>query len=294
MVQANIGSIMKIGAERGAVQSFKTVLNRYKQLSLRPAAVPLDLIIWPETAYPETLYSNLLVNDKLTPPLIKQIIQTHQAPLLIGGYDLTMANHKGGDFNTVFLFNQNSVLATTYHKIKLIPFGEGLPFGPLNSFLKKWITNISYFSAGSRYSLFSLKRFHFITPVCYEILFPRFIRNYLNNLSTHPNFIVNLTNDSWYGDTSEPLQHLFLAKWRALEFQLPLIRMTNTGISSIIYPDGHESQRLGVYQQDIIDLPLLLSDNQPTFFQRYGIYPLLLLITIIGLGLFFMAKRGRD
>jgi apolipoprotein N-acyltransferase len=82
--------------------------------------------------------------------------------------------------------------------------------------------------------------------------------------------MINLTNDSWYGDTMEPEQHLFLAKWRALEFNLPIIRSTNTGITSVIYPDGSESKRLEILKTGNLDLSINLPLQEATFYQKYG------------------------
>ena len=87
------------------------------------------------------------------------------------------------------------------------------------------------------------KEYHFLTSICYEALSSSLIRKHLNSVKSHPSFLVNLTNDSWYGNTSEPEQHLFLSKWRAVEFQMPLIRSANTGISSIISKQGLELKR---------------------------------------------------
>ena len=114
----------------------------------------------------------------------------------------------------------------------------------------------------------------FFSTICYELLKPKFIREYLNNLKERPHFMINLTNDSWYGKTMEPHQHLFLAKWRALEFNIPIIRSTNTGISSVVYADGTESKRLGVYKTGSLDLELLFGPNKPTIYQSFGILPL--------------------
>jgi apolipoprotein N-acyltransferase len=93
--------------------------------------------------------------------------------------------------------------------------------------------------------------------------------------------IVNHTNDSWYGDTAEPHQHLFLSKWRALEFRLPIVRSTNTGISSVIYPDGSESRRLGVGEKGSLDVAVPLGSGEATPYQRFGIYPLVALFVLL-------------
>ncbi len=92
---------------------------------------------------------------------------------------------------------------------------------------------------------------------------------------------MNHTNDSWYGDTAEPYQHLFLSKWRAIEFQLPLIRSTNTGISSVLYNDGSESKRLSIGEIGVLDLEIGLKKSQETIYQRWGVLNFFLLFVIL-------------
>ena len=92
---------------------------------------------------------------------------------------------------------------------------------------------------------------------------------------------MNHTNDSWYGNTAEPYQHLFLSKWRAVEFQLPIVRSTNTGVTSVIFPDGSESKRLGIGEKNILDVCVPLGSGQATFYQIWGVWPLLILAAIL-------------
>lgn len=283
LVQPNVGNFMKIASEAGDTLAINDVFNRYESLSL--AGGPADLIVWPETAYPRLLQSKSIKEKGApVPTLIKNVILASGSDLLTGGYDYNPNNSWMNDFeseyNTAFLFSgRDQGLKETYHKMKLIPFGEGLPFGPLNPYLSKIITNISYFATGSNYSLFETKKnARFITPICYEILFDSFMRKYLNQTKVHPNFILNLTNDSWYGITSEPYQHLFLAKWRASEFQLPLVRMTNTGITSILYPDGSESERIELDRAESKNYHLEIKESAPTWFQKGGFFTVIIIM----------------
>lgn len=119
---------------------------------------------------------------------------------------------------------------------------------------------------------------NFISAICYEILFSDFIRDYLNAQTKPVHFLINLTNDSWYGKTSEPWQHLFLARWRALEFNIPIIRSTNTGITTVITPNGHFNKYLGVNEQTVLDVDVPLFNRTPTFYEKYGRLPFVALI----------------
>jgi apolipoprotein N-acyltransferase len=302
LVQANIGNFMKLSSENGDSLTLGIIYDRYYNLSTKDKLnSPPDLIIWPETAFPEFINSKLASKSRnFMPELLRRVVDKTKAELFTGGYEeitsKEFSNFKS-QYNTAFFISNQAVLKEYYHKMKLIPFGEGLPFGPLNKYLSKIITNISYFAKGSKYSLFKTKNgTPFFSLICYEVLFPSLVKNFINRLPENPHFMINLTNDSWYGNTSEPHQHLFLAKWRAVEFNIPIIRMTNTGISSIIYPDGSESKRIPYGKIDSLDLTLKTYDRTPTFFQKFGIYSFLLLgiiLYLLELLLFYKIRRKK-
>ena len=281
LVQPNIGNFLKIDSERGGQNSLRSVFDNYYDLSTTPSLKPLDLIIWPETSFPTLLASEVMKksSDIQIPGTLSQIIEKTQAELFIGGYDLRPSIGPDGyqsQYNSAFLFGTDMKLKEVYRKIHLIPFGEGLPFGPFNKVLSKY------------FSTFKTKNgIPFISVICYEVLFSDFVREFLNKQKIPPQFLINLTNDSWYGNTAEPFQHLFLAKWRALEFNIPIIRSTNTGITTIIMPDGSESKRLNYQEKKVLDVELKLSTRKNTIYQRFGLWVVLLL----ALSFYFIESR---
>ena len=296
IVQPNIGNFIKIDSERGSVNSLKSVFDSYYELSTKPNLIPIDLVIWPETSFPSLLVSDVLKAkpDLKIPELLSQIIDKTHSDLFIGGYDLKPSTNYSdyqSQYNAAFLFSQDKKLKDVYRKMKLIPFGEGLPFGPLNHFLSKYITNVSFFAEGDNYTLFETKNgVPFSSAICYEILFPHFIRNLISNKEKSPQFLINLTNDSWYGNTAEPHQHLFLAKWRSLEFNLPIVRATNTGITTIINRDASESIRINYNEKTSFDLPLEIFERSPTLFERLGVFMILILAALF-FGAEVLAKK---
>lgn len=293
IVQASINSEDKVKSEQGDMNIYQQIVERYYQLSVKDAEEKPELIIWPETAYPYLLSLEAMkaAPKRTMPSNVLRSLEKTGAHLLTGGYDKN-SKVRGQEYNSAFLFSPDPSINNVYHKRKLIPFGETLPFGPLNPYLKSFAENIAFFGEGEKWTQFEFSKaqnsFRFITPICYEILSPSFMREYLNE-QPNTDFIVNLTNDSWYGDTSEPYQHLFLAKWRALEFQKPIVRTTNNGVTSVIYPDGSESDRLTFNQIDKLDTIMPLGEHQTTPYQKYGF-----LLTFI-LGLFLaLAKNFRS
>jgi len=286
LVQANIGNFVKVNSESGKPFAFNEVYERYFRLSTKETDKNIDLIFWPETAYPRLLQSfKMEVDPRFTPPLIKEVAKKMNAEVFTGGYDKSATENKNDfqtEYNAAFHFSRDGKLKNKFHKMKLIPFGEGLPFGPFNEFLAGYIQNISFFASGDHYTLFKTsKGTPFSAAICYEILFSNFIKDNLNTLDQQPDFLVNLTNDSWYGRTAEPEQHLFLAKWRALEFNIPIVRMTNTGITSVIYQDGSETPRSELFEEVVQDIELKTSTRERTIYQEFGLFPTLVLFMIL-------------
>lgn len=308
LVQANISNFLKVDSETGGYASVQEVLARYESLSSQgfTGNGDLDLIVWPETAYPYPINTNKDdLKLTLVPNIFSQIIEKTKASLFIGGYDHFRNNPDGSyyksEYNAGLYFNQQAELEEVFHKHILIPFGETLPLGPLNETVSKYLPEMAFFAEGSKFPIFKTsKGINFISSICYEILRPEFFREYLNNQNERPHLMINLTNDSWYGNTVEPEQHLFLARWRAIEFDLPILRSTNTGISTFIRSDGTEMKRLEYDITGNLDLTLKLpkfknpEESAQTFFQKYGfmgILPLWLLYLIFH---FILIKLSHD
>ena len=306
IVQANVGNFLKVESEAGDPLAVSDVIDRYKQLTLLESPQALDLIIWPETAYPFSFTSkNIKAGNDTIPALFQDLLASTGAEILIGGYD-----NEGDDgteawdsrfeteYNSALQFGIDGSLKQVYHKHILIPFGETLPFGPMNQALSRVLPAVSFFARGTEFPRFVTKNgASFVTPICYEILQGDFIADMLNGAGSDVDFLVNLTNDSWYGKTAEPFQHLYLAKWRALEFQRPIVRSTNTGITTVIYPDGREGRRLLTNENDVLDVRLSLPEKPPvTIYQRWGQLPLVGLWMVLAVLLSFQwwlqSRRG--
>ena len=290
VVQANVGNFLKVASESGDADSLKSITERYQDLSLTNNGFNPDLIIWPETAYPHSF----AVDEVDLPQVFNTILSETNAEILIGGYvdDPTKSpfDRYESVYNSSILMSERKV-KSSYFKNILIPFGETLPFGPFNQGIAQIVPAVSLFARGEGTPLMETRNgLRFVTPICYEILDSNYMRDLLKAWGGN-HFIVNHTNDSWYGDTAEPLQHLFLSKWRALEFQLPIIRSTNTGITSVIFPDGSESKRLGVGEKGILENTLEIRDPGQTIYLRWGFLPTLLLALILGMITFWKERN---
>jgi apolipoprotein N-acyltransferase len=274
-------------ADKWVASELEDHFRHLLDLSSAPVAAgekPITHIIWPETASP--FY--------LTEDVVHRRIAAAHVPengVLLTGVVRRSQDEEG------FLHYYNSLIAVDdkarviggYDKHHLVPFGE---FIPLRRYLPlKTLVNGLDFSAGDGpHSLRVLGLPAFSPQICYEAIFSGDVAD----RDDRPQFLLNITNDGWYGNTAGPYQHLSLVKTRAVEEGLPLVRAANTGISGVTDPYGRVVARLGLSKTGFVDsdLPQALP---PTVFSRYGELPLWVGFAILALGIFggrvFSRKR---
>jgi apolipoprotein N-acyltransferase len=233
VVQGNIGNLEKIASEQGRGANH-FVMDRFTELTnegLVQHPQP-DFIIWPETAFPERL--DLPFQNQVDALRLKQYVQSIHHPLITGGYSEDLASRKF--YNAVFLLGENGETPLPpYRKTILLAFGEYVPGAQYFPFLLKLIDASSEFGRGSGPVVFNWQKAKFGMQICYEGLYPWFSAGLAREGAE---IFVNTTNDSWYDLKFEPNQHLFMTLARAIEFRRPLIRATNTGISTAILASG--------------------------------------------------------
>ncbi len=295
LIQANIGSLEKAQARKGQKNIVRWVLDRYLAITSQALLEKPDLILWPETAMP--FY---LIGPGTYAQEIRNAVREWNVPLLSGAY----APYNDGvfrDYNAAFLLDpkQNLSFPPIYHKNILLAFGEYLPFGEHMPFAYEWFPQIANFKRGTTQEILTLHDGTRIgTTICYEAIVPSFYRRVAEKM---PNLIVNLTNDSWFGPTSEPYQHAALSVFRAIETRIPFVRVTNTGLSFTVDALGQRSDTIGVSQDGYRVESLAVPVHPPlTFYLRYGewfvVGCLLILIVLtrrIYASLFVRLGRGR-
>ena len=239
---------------------FNENLNILIELSKKDSG-NIDLVIWPETAlttFPEYLSLQL--------PKILNLLLNDEKSHLISGIPTKEFNKENEKefFNSILMFNKNGEIVDTYNKLKLVPFGEYIPYRKYIPFVKS-LANDSEFSSGKTKNIFSKPGIGKIQPmICYEAIFPGFSRHKIR-----PDLLVNITNDYWFGNTIGPKQHLLLARMRAIETGVPLIRVSNSGISAAYDPFGREIARLKWGKVDFIDV-LIPKKSSETIYNKYG------------------------
>ncbi len=164
-------------------------------------------------------------------------------------------------YNTAYLISPEGKLYR-YRKLHLVPFGEYNPARFILGFIPRIAREIGDFSPGEKVELLPFKNFCFAAPICYEAIFPDLIRKMVLKGAA---FIVNPTNDSWYGRTSAPYQHLQQARFRAVETRRYLLRAGSTGISALIDPYGRIHSKLGLFEENFIVVEFRPSTEATTF-----------------------------
>jgi len=221
IVQTNMGIYAKTANPREG-------LRRHREQSLEVERQGAELIVWPESGF----YYPIRTGVK---NLKRRVLGPVSTPLIFGGMRVATENGERQLYNTAFLTDGDGNLLGTYDKIFLLAFGEYLPLGDLFPFLYDLSPHSSHFYRGTHTRPLVHDGIKYGLLVCYEDILTGFVRKVMEH---EPDILVNVTNDSWFGDTREPAIHLAMAAYRAVEYRRFLIRSTNTGISAIVDPTG--------------------------------------------------------
>jgi apolipoprotein N-acyltransferase len=251
---------------------FRDIVGRYVTLTARPAARTPDIVVWPEGAIPAAV-EEYLAEGTWTREAILQALKPGQT-LILGGYRVEGPSEKPVYRNSLFILRRTAdgiKLEAVYDKHRLVPFGEFLPFEDLMGRLgiKQLVHVGDGFTPGARPRPLVSSGAPPLQPlICYESLFPGFA---LRTGNPAPAWIVNISNDAWFGRTSGPWQHLNLASYRSIEEGLPMVRATPTGVSAVIDAFGRiqPGASLALGRQGVIDAEIPDS-RERTPYSRLG------------------------
>jgi len=262
---------------------FEAVVRRYTNLSASQNGARPDVIVWPEGALPIT------ANDAFT-TWVGQSIDRALEPgqTLIAGFSRSEADARGETryYNSLFVLRDDGQLrvAAVYDKYRLVPFGEFLPLGGLMSVtgIRSLVHVPADFSSGPRPRPVDVPGAPRVQPlICYESLYPGFV----STQGGRPGWIVNISNDAWFGRTSGPRQHLNLAAYRAIETGLPMVRATPTGVSALIDPWGRIGPRLNPGESGILDVRLPQAAPAPLYAKIGDFSFLIVLSGLLAIGI---------
>lgn len=222
---------------------------RHLELTARPAATPPSVVIWPESAIPFSVEE-----DREVQAALRRVLPPG-AVLLTGAERIDRSGEPVRISNALYAIGSDGLPLARYDKHDLVPFGEFLPF-------RQWLGRIGLgsmvggsidFTAGPGRQTLRVNGLPGFSPlICYEAVFP----SRATDGSGAARWLVNVTNDAWYGRSTGPYQHLAMARMRAVEEGLPLVRAANTGISVVTDAAGRVTARLGLGETGVIDAPL--------------------------------------
>lgn len=248
-------------------------LRRLLALSTAPTQVPLAAVVWPEAAAPPFLGRD----DELRHTLA--VAMPSGALLITGDVRTDMAPAKPTNiWNSLLVIGPSGDIVATFDKAHLVPFGEYVPLRKILP-LPKITPGMMDFSPGPGPKTLSLPDLPAVAPmICYEAIFPGAIVDE----TRRPDWLLNVTNDAWYGVTSGPFQHFAIARVRAVEEGLPLLRAANNGITGAIDPYGRVLSRLDLDAIGALDVPLPTALS-PTLYSRIGDkgFGILLIIEVV-------------
>jgi apolipoprotein N-acyltransferase len=255
------------------------VMQKYLTLSDRASGPQstgvrdANILIWPESAFPFFLTREadaMAQIAELLPKGTVLITGSVRAPDLPPGVRITRA------YNSIYVIDHDGSVLSVYDKLHLVPFGEYLPY-------QDWLERLGFeqltrvqggFIAGTLRRALEIPQAPQALPlICYEAVFP----SETATRGERPGWIINLTNDGWFGISTGPYQHLQQARMRAIEQGLPLVRAANTGISAVVDPMGRVVARLGLGLEGVLDaaLPAAIA---PTVYARGGDLPAAILL----------------
>ena len=234
------------------------------------AAERADILVWPEAPLPYTSES------ARSQDLIKNITK----PLVSGFFSY----QDGNLYNSII----NSEQEIKYNKRRLVPFGEYIPF---ESFLRGLISffdmPMSNMTRGESPKQMNVGYGSFSPLVCFDIVFGEMVRKDVKS----SNFIINVSNDTWFGNSFGPYQHLEISRIRSIENNIPIVRATNDGISALIDSNGTIVDYMGKGNSGILHVKLVPTDVR-TFYNKYGNLLLYIYLFIVSIKLFFVRMRN--
>ncbi|HHS50006.1 MAG TPA: apolipoprotein N-acyltransferase [candidate division Zixibacteria bacterium] len=252
LMQGNVPAEQKWESRRANVNLYAAMIDSLD--------APVDLIVLPETA--------TAVYHRNYPAIISVLQSASEragAPILAGSLDFDPERRSTHYYNAAVLVEAQHI-SESYHKMELVPMSERIPFEEKLTFLRDLDVGGSHFARGERYFLFDVGGWKFGAPICFESAFSR---SSLGFAREGANFLVNITNDDWFGMTPGPYQHANFSRFRAVETRLSFARCAQTGISLFADEKGRITQSLPLQVKGALVGEIGLSKRM-TFFARNG------------------------
>ena len=268
------------------------IMDEYVGLSMQAVKGDsnIGLVIWPETAFRESLIS---LEPGYTPPVeqlpperlsastdyLKALIDSLQSSVLVGVDRWYFFPDEAGElayhgYNSSIMMDRQGKNLGTYDKMHLVPFGEYIPFADWIPWMYLLTPVAGGAVPGEQPTGMLLDEVLFVPNICYESAVPRLIRRQVNSVAAeygrHPDVLVNLTNDAWYLGSSQLDQHLACSIFRAVEMRMPHLMVANGGLTAHIDATGSVVQVTERQSSTYLIADVALGDHPPTLYSRWG------------------------
>jgi apolipoprotein N-acyltransferase len=256
LLQGNIEQAEKTEAARA-----EQIFSSYIAMTRQAIGHGAQLVVWPESSTPF-----MFEEDAAEAARVRAIARQARVPILLGS-DQLERGRPDKYYNSAFLVRSDGTTAGVYRKMHLVPFGEYVPLRRLLFFAAPLVEAVGAgFFAGDRPELLPVDGHLVSAAICYEIVYPDLVRQFVRGGSE---LLTTITNDAWFGRTSAPYQHFAQASMRAVEEGRYLVRSANTGISGIVDPYGRVVEASALYEPAVIvgEARYL---KATTFYQQYG------------------------
>lgn len=262
-----------------------TIFQEIEALAAAAATSGARLVIFPETAAPISFGHQASYVRWL-----KRIARDNDIDLFTGFIDHTRENDEWHPHNAAGLFGSEGDITGYYIKVNLLPFGERMPFSQYIPALSKLDFGQANFRPGTVQTIFRSRGLRFGALICYESIFADYTRRYVRDGA---DFLVNITNDGWFGSRVGARQHAEAAILRAVENRVPLLRAANSGISMVVDPVGRVTQSIGLDREGMIATPVYPKRGL-TIFTRYGhaVYFLMVVANLAAVAIFLFGRRA--
>ena len=261
------GTAVRVGLVQGDVPQDQKwvpgrqdeILGRYLALSRQAADQGAQAILWPESSTP------FYFEDSPKGEAIRLFARERGASILLGSDEVDRRNPRVA-YNSAFMVRPDGSTAGVYRKVRLVPFGEYVPFRSVLFFAAPLVEAVGEFAPGDAPVMLPLAGRPVSTAICYEVVYPALIRAGVLQGST---LLTTITNDAWFGRSSAPYQHFEMASLRAIEQGRYLARSANTGISGIVDPYGRVLMASQLFTTQVLVGEVRLIDER-TIYARIG------------------------
>ena len=286
IVQGNVDQSVKWSPKwrRGILEKMGKLTRELRGRFPKAESTVPPLIVWPEAAAPLVYQRHASERKHL-----RQIAKDTDSYLLFGVLGRREVKQGPKLTNSAYLLGFDGEEIGQYDKMHLLPFGEYVPLAKLLFFVKKLVPVIGTFRPGERPEIFDAAKGKFGVLICFEVIFPRVVRRMRG-----AQFLVNITNDAWFGETAASEQHLSMVAFRAVEFRMPIVRSANTGISALIDPTGAIRVRSPLFQEWIHADVISLKKDTPSIYARIGDIFVYVCAFISGVAVLLFRSRRRS